>query len=205
MRGAGHESYLHHMRASPPDDPRYSLADIPVPTVFAAHRIIRDCNEPFAQLFAYERQEMIGLSFRQLYQDVGDFVRVGEQWRAHLVDGTVYFDERVMRRKDGSTLWCRVHGRSRTPDDPFAAALYCFEPMQRGIAPSEHVLTGRQRQILTLVAQGRTNAEIGAELDLSQRTIEAHRARLMRAIGVRNGAELMSWFNEREGPTVARM
>jgi PAS domain S-box-containing protein len=176
----------------------FSLADMPVPMVFAAHRIIRDCNEPFAHLFGYERDEVIGHSFRQLYQDVGDFVRVGELWRAHLATGVIYFDERVMRRKDGSKLWCRVHGRSNTVEDPLAEAIYCFEPMQRGIAPSEHVVTGRQRQILTLVAQGLTNDLIGAELGLSRRTVEAHRARLMRTVGVRNSAELMAWFNERE-------
>ena len=67
------------------------------------------------------------------------------------------------------------------------------------LAPSEHVLTGRQRQILMLVAQGMTNGQVGDELGLSTRTIEAHRARLMRTIGVRNGAGLMAWFNEREG------
>lgn len=202
------ESYFYSMHLLPPSlgkaDPSaagfgYSLADIPVPIVFAAHRIIRDCNAPFAALFGYDRTEMIGVSFRQLYQDVGDFVRVGELWRSHLAAGVIYFDERVMRRKDGSTLWCRVHGRSNTPDDPFAEAIYCFEPMQRGILPTEHVLTGRQRQILMLVAQGRTSAEIAAELRLSRRTVEAHRARLMKTIGVRNGAELMAWFNEREG------
>lgn len=201
------ESYFYCMSLVPPSlgkpDPgaagfSYSLADIPVPIVYAAHRIIRDCNTPFAALFGYERAEVIGSSFRQLYQDVGDFVRVGEQWRAHLNAGTIYFDERVMRRKDGSTLWCRVHGRTNTPDDPLAEAIYCFEPMQRGILPAEHVLTGRQRQILMLVAQGLTSPEIAAELRLSRRTIEAHRARLMKTIGVRNSAELMAWFNERE-------
>ncbi len=176
----------------------FPLDAIPVPTVFAEHRIIRDCNLAFADLFGYEQPEMLGSSFRRLYQNVGDFVRVGDQWRRHLHVGEIYFDERVMRRKDGSTLWCRVHGQTRTPDDPLAEALYCFEPMQRGIAPSEHVLTGRQRQILMLMAQGRTSAAIAAELGLSTRTVEAHRARLMRSIGVRNSAELMAWFNERE-------
>ena len=190
MRAEGNESYFYGML--------FPLEAVPVPTVYAEHRIIRDCNAAFADLFGYERREVIGGSFRRLYQDVGDFVRVGEQWRAHLSEGGIYFDERVMRRKDGGKLWCRVHGRTQTPDDPLAIAIYCFEPMQRGIAPSEHVLTGRQRQILMLVARGLTNGQIGDELGLSTRTIEAHRARLMRTIGVHNGAELMAWFNERE-------
>lgn len=181
----------------------FALGELPVPMVFAAHRIIRDCNEPFAALFGYDRAEVVGLSFRQLYQNVADFVRVGDLWRAHLNDGAIYADERVMRRKDGSAFWCRVHGRSKTPSDPFAEAIYCFEPMQRGVAPTEYTLTGRQREILMLVGQGLTNREIADELDLSRRTVEAHRARLMRLIGVRNAAELMTWFNEREETALA--
>lgn len=176
---------------------RYSLADLPVPLVFATHRIIRDCNEPFARLLGYERDELLNSSFRQLYPAIGDFARVGDLWKAQLADRLVYFDERVMRRKDGTKLWCRVHGRTSTPADPFAVATYCFEPMQRGVTPGEHMLTARQRQLLSMVAQGLTNARIAEELGLSRRTVEAHRLRLIRAVGVRNTAELMTWFSER--------
>ena len=177
---------------------QFCLDDIPVPAVFAEHRIIRACNAGFADLFRYTAADVIGLSFRRLYPDVSDFVRVGEQWRARLATGITYSDERVMLRSDGSRVWCRVRGRSQTPSDPLGAVLYCFEVMQRTIAPGEHMLTWRQRQILTLVASGLTNIEIGSELHLSSRTVEAHRARLMLAVGVRNAAELMAWFNANE-------
>lgn len=196
MSGAGKESYLYGMpRTQDAATYLFALTELPVPLVFATHRIIRDCNEPFAALFGYARGEVVGLSFRQLYQDVGDFVRVGDLWRSHLHDGTIYADERIMRRKDGSPFWCRVHGRSNTPDDPFAEAIYCFEPMVRGAVSSDQKLTGRQREILMLVSQGYSNERIAEELGLSKRTIEAHRARLMKAIGVHNAAELMAWFN----------
>ena len=56
-------------------------------------------------------------------------------------------------------------------------------------------LSDRQHQILALVAQGKTNADIAAETGLSRRTVEAHRARLMKAIGVHNAAELIAWFS----------
>lgn len=169
-----------------------------MPLVVAAYRMILDCNDLFAQQFGYERRELVNRSFRLLYPDEKEFVRTGKLWGTHLTSGYVYFDERVMRRKDGSRVWCRVHGKSATPDNPFADAIYCFEPMLRGVVPSEHVLTGRQRQVLMLIAQGMNNQEIAEELGLSRRTVEAHRARLMRASGVRNGAELMVWFSERE-------
>jgi len=42
-----------------------------------------------------------------------------------------------------------------------------------------HRLTGRQREILQLIAEGRSTKEIAAMLDLSVKTVETHRSRLM--------------------------
>ena len=60
---------------------------------------------------------------------------------------------------------------------------------------SKILLSDRQRQILSLVAQGRTNSDIADETGLSRRTVEAHRARLIKSTGVRNTAELVAWFS----------
>lgn len=46
-----------------------------------------------------------------------------------------------------------------------------------------------------MMAQGKTSGEIAEELNLSRRTVEAHRARMMRSTGIRNAAELMAWFS----------
>lgn len=166
-----------------------------MPLVYATHRIIRDCNTEFAALFGFERHELIDRSFARLYPGVADFVRTGHMWEAHLPGGQVYYDERVMTAQDGRRFWCRVNGRSHHPGDPFAQAIYCFQPMNRPVKSHQVALTGRQRQILTLVAQGKTNEAIATELGLSKRTVESHRARLMQAIGVRNSAGLVAWFS----------
>ena len=58
-------------------------------------------------------------------------------------------------------------------------------------APSAaQVLTARERQILALVADGATNREIGTQLGISTRTVEAHRDSLMRKLGIRTVAGL---------------
>lgn len=183
------------------NSPKYTLGEMPVPMVYATHRIIRDCNEEFATLFGYARTEIIDQSFARLYPRLEDFVRTGRMWQAHLPGGHVYYDERIMTTSDGRRFWCQVHGRSRVPADPFAQALYCFQPMARPVARERLKLTDRQRQIVALVAQGKTNAEIGREIGLSVRTIESHRARLMQAAGLRNAAELVAAFAaEASGP-----
>ncbi len=175
---------------------RFTISDMPVPMAYATHRIIRDCNEAFADLFERKRDEIIDRSFARLYPRVSDFVRIGEMWGVHLSGSRRYYDERIMKTAGGRRFWCAVNGRSRTPDNPFAEAVYCFQPMIRPVDHGQSILSERRRQILSLVSQGKTNVEIALELALSRRTVEAHRARVMRKVGVRNTAELIAWFSK---------
>lgn len=54
-------------------------------------------------------------------------------------------------------------------------------------------LTPRQREILQLVAQGKTAKEVGAILGLSARTVESHKYELMKALGLERSAELVQF------------
>lgn len=54
-------------------------------------------------------------------------------------------------------------------------------------------LTPRQREVLQLLAEGRSAKEIAARLGLSARTVEHHKYRLMERIGVRTNAELIRY------------
>jgi two-component system response regulator NreC len=52
-------------------------------------------------------------------------------------------------------------------------------------------LTEREVQVLRLIALGHTSAEIAAQLYVSVRTVEAHRAHIQKKLGVRTRAELV--------------
>lgn len=54
-------------------------------------------------------------------------------------------------------------------------------------------LTDRERQILTLIGQGRANKEIADALSISIRTVETHRARIMQKLGIRSHAGLIHY------------
>lgn len=181
----------------------FPLSLLPVPLCYATHRIIRDCNEEFAANFGYQRDELVDASFSRLYPEIDDFIRTGRLWQTNLAGGNIYYDERIMRRRDGTRFWCRVRGRSVNTVEPFAEALYCFEPVAGRSATASPSLTPRQRQIVSQIAQGKTSRQIADELSLSVRTVEAHRARLMKALGLRNGAELVAWFSGQGGSDVA--
>jgi PAS domain S-box-containing protein len=177
-------------------DSSFLLEQMPVPMVRATHRVIRGCNEEFANLFGYLRSDLIDRSFAHLYPKHSDFVRAGSMWQIHLAGGRVYYDQRIMAASDGRRFWCQVHGRTRSTGNPFADAIYCFQPLTRPVAMAGVELTDRQQQIIALVAQGKTNAVVAAELKLSIRTIESHRARSMKAAGVKNVAELVARFSQ---------
>lgn len=52
-------------------------------------------------------------------------------------------------------------------------------------------LTPRQREVLRLVAEGRSAREIGSLLRISSRTVEYHKYRLMEDLNLRTSAELI--------------
>jgi len=54
-------------------------------------------------------------------------------------------------------------------------------------------LTTRERQVLHLAAEGRPNPDIAARLFVSPRTVETHRANLMRKLGLRSQTDLVRY------------
>jgi DNA-binding NarL/FixJ family response regulator len=87
-------------------------------------------------------------------------------------------------------------------DIDLAASIKQVAAGQRVIAPGllsstpEHdadagKLTNREKQILQLIAEGKSNKEIAALLDLSVNTVSVHRANLMEALGIHRTAELV--------------
>jgi FixJ family two-component response regulator len=60
-----------------------------------------------------------------------------------------------------------------------------------GVAARMARLTGREREVLALVADGRHNREIAIELGISPRTVEVYKARLMEKLQVRRVTELV--------------
>ncbi len=56
--------------------------------------------------------------------------------------------------------------------------------------PSREVLTSREREVIQLLAEGRTSKEVAVTLNLSVKTAETHRTNLMRKLGLHSVADL---------------
>jgi DNA-binding NarL/FixJ family response regulator len=85
-----------------------------------------------------------------------------------------------------------------------AAGRRCLSPPVTEIAIDDYIaqasagpfdphetLTAREREVLQLAAEGLTNSEIASRLHISPRTVENHRAHVMRKLGLQNHTDLV--------------
>ncbi|MGB9604405.1 MAG: response regulator transcription factor, partial [Bryobacteraceae bacterium] len=62
---------------------------------------------------------------------------------------------------------------------------------RRHVSDPLDLLTSREREVLQLIAEGKTNKEIAAALNLSVYTVDAHRGRIMEKLNVHSVSELV--------------
>jgi two-component system response regulator NreC len=84
-----------------------------------------------------------------------------------------------------------VAGGGRYVHPELGARLIDTEPSPE--SPREDPLSDREREVLTLLAMGHTNHEIAKQLFISVRTAEAHRAHIMKKLGLQSRAELVRY------------
>lgn len=182
-------------------DPARQLQDLerlafqvsPAPQVITGNRRMLDLNEAFQSLFGYARDDLLGELILKLYPSQADYNAIGERslsWLRHAKNGA-YSDERFMQHHSGEVFWARANGYTLTPDDPFQLMVWHFERMDQTFRPTVN-LTPREREISAHIVNGLTCKEIGRKLAISHRTVEVHRARLMKKLQAKNSAELVS-------------
>jgi len=85
--------------------------------------------------------------------------------------------------------------RGRTYVTPLIAG-DLIHAYQKGASPANHLkteLSSRQREILQLLAEGKSAKEIGSMLSVSARTVEFHKYRLMEKLKIKTSAELVQY------------
>lgn len=162
----------------------------PIGLVLSEVRVIRACNVTFARLFGYERDALLGQSFRMLYSSDHEFRSIRDIGIGALSNGAEYSDERMMHHADGTPFWCRFRAQTLTPDDPLSQVVMSFARI--ATHADGPALTAREREVVAWLSRGLTSKEIARTLGLSPRTIEDVRARLLRKFSARNAADLLS-------------
>lgn len=171
-------------------DYRIAFELAPVGLVLSRHRVIVDCNEALAEMFRTSRELLVGQSFLMLYPTPEEFERTGERIAPVLNARGRYADDRIMKRGDGELFWCHVTGRAMERASPHAAGIWSFEDLSSR-RPVKAELTGREREVAALLIEGQTSKQIGKVLEISHRTVDIYRARLMRKFKASTTPELV--------------
>jgi two-component system response regulator NreC len=68
---------------------------------------------------------------------------------------------------------------------------YMRQLQQRGLQDSYDLLTEREKEILQLVAEGKSNKDVASILNLSTNTVETHRTRIMQKLDLHSTADIV--------------
>lgn len=68
---------------------------------------------------------------------------------------------------------------------------YMRQMQQRGLQDSYDLLTDREKEVLQLLAEGKSNKEVATMLSLSTNTVETHRTRIMQKLNLHSAAEIV--------------
>ena len=68
---------------------------------------------------------------------------------------------------------------------------YMRSLQDRALENTYHLLTDREKEVMQLLAEGRSNKEVAATLSIGLSTVETHRAHLMQKLGLHNTAEIV--------------
>ena len=160
-------------------------------------RRIVDVNGACLQLLGHPRVDVVG---RPIWEFVaGGPVMKPREWAAALARRR-FTGEAEMLRADGSTVHVQwgattevITGRSLV-----VVAALSVSARARGIreaaqpAPGNATLSARQREIVRLVALGRTGPEIADELQITHHTVRTHLRNGMYRMGARSRAHLVA-------------
>lgn len=173
------------------DYERLAFQHAPDATLILSERVILRASLRVEAVFGWAPNELEGQSIRLLYPGQTDYELIGERARRAMHSAAVYRDERFMRRKDGQVVWMEGHGTALDREDPQRLAVWAYRPLETGgvaVGP----LTPTEKRIARYLVNGFTSKEIALAMGSSPRTVEVHRANMIRKMGVRNSFELVS-------------
>jgi PAS domain S-box-containing protein len=184
-------------------NPNTSISDVdyqlafelaPLGMALSRQRVMVDCNQALCDIFGASRDQLLGQSFQLLYPSAAEYERTGARIAPILGRNGTYADDRVMKRVggrfQGEAFWCHVTGRALQRESPHEAGIWSFEDLgsRRAVRAG---LTPREREVAALLMHGQTSKEIGKTLAISHRTVEIHRAKLMRKYQAHNTPDLV--------------
>lgn len=179
--------------ARPPlarDHESFAFRHAPDATLILADRVILRASLRVEAVFGWTPAELEGRSIRILYPGQADYELIGARANKALQEAAVYRDERFMRRKDGQVVWMEGCGAAADRRDPLRLSVWTYRSVEREDGKYSH-LTAAEKRVARYLVNGFTSKEIALAIGCSPRTVEVHRANMIRKMQVRNSFELV--------------
>jgi PAS domain S-box-containing protein len=161
---------------------------------------IVECNDRFLELTGYDREEVIGRNCRFLVGPGTDLAQ-RKLFRDAIEAQRPVIVELLNYRKDGtpflnSVMIAPIHDSRNSligfvgsqVEVPTEVSAYVLEREGRARELVAR-LSPRQKEVLSLLAEGKRTKQIAHELELSERTVKMHRAAMLKSLDVRTNAE----------------
>jgi two-component system response regulator NreC len=134
-----------------------------------------------------KKNPQIGVIILSMYSDETYLMRtlaVGAKGYLLKESAEVDLDNAVRAVADGKPFFSPAIANALLQD-------YMRQLQQRGLQDSYDLLTEREKEVLQLLAEGKSNKDIANMLNLSTNTVETHRTRLMQKLNLHSSAEIV--------------
>ena len=163
------------------------LASLHVPDVVVMDIAMPNLNGVEATRRMVSKQPAISVVILSMYSDESYVMRALEAGaRAYLLKDSAVTDliRAIEAVSQGKSFFSPKISR-------ILAEEYVRALRQKGAADSYELLTPREREILQLLAEGKTNKEVATSLNISIYTAETHRGNILQKLNLHSSAELV--------------
>ena len=164
---------------------------------FLRERTILRCNRRMEELVGYAPGGLEGQSTEILHASPGAFEEVGHAGYAALARGETYTEERELRRKDGSLVWCKVVGRAVDPAQPQEGSIWIYDDISAEHserAGLERIVTERTSELREARERAQHLADHDALTGLPNRRLLEDRLTQALALSQRNRKQTAVMF-----------
>lgn len=157
---------------------------------YTRERVFLRCNRKQEEQLGYALGELEGQSTTVVFPDTASFEAFGARSEAVIASGETFESEVMHRRRDGSSMLCRVSGRAIDPADLAQGVIWIVQDVTAERAAQQELVRGRdqleQRVAERTHALARKNVELQSEIGERRLIEEELRVRSERLLYHRN-------------------
>lgn len=121
------------------------LDNIGVGVLFSLYRKIIWANNSIARMIGYSLEEVEGRDTAMFYPDKESYEMIGTEGYAAVARGEVYTGESLMKKKNGSLIWCHLVGQAVNPAAPDEGSIWILEDVTQRRALEESLKKSEEK------------------------------------------------------------